>query len=102
MFKQYENDSDRLKEISKSFREKDMTVKDSVEKGDKHEWAVSDYLTLCNSECFFCGDNTYNYLTRLDETKNFHPDNLVSECGNCRKIRGPKDLTDFKKLADKE
>lgn len=72
-----------------------------VDNGNEHEWTMEDYMQLAeHTDCFFCGDWTFNYLTRLDESKNFHPDNLVSECQNCRRIRGNRTLAEYKQLAD--
>ena len=101
--KHYPNDNARLRFIAAQLRRPDRGLEPSgnVPFGDAHEWDNSVYMQLCaNSQCYFCDDWTYNYMTRLDETRNFHPDNLVSECAECRRIRGERTLQEYKTLAE--
>jgi len=81
---------------------KSLQPRGPVAEGSEYELTNEDYMTLVNEPCFFCGDNTYNYMTQLDDTRKMVRQNMVSECAHCRRIRGNSSLSQYKAQAEKE
>lgn len=97
----HRNNRRRAREIKKRLKNDNLRPRGNVTDGDEHEWQNEDYMKWVNEECHFCGEpDLPNYVSRLDETKRFNPKNMVSECPECRKLRGNLTLLEFKQAIE--
>ena len=71
--------------------------------------SIYDFLNIIENECYYCGNGLlnieittsghtlkYNGIDRVDNSKGYDSDNVVSCCKICNKMKSDLDIKDFK------